>query len=148
MPPVVIENPILNSPFDEPGRHFKFGEEGITSEVVEGRRTSSYFIPIAQPRKKGKQLQFDTEWTSDRLEENRLVNLVRERVGPTEKIAVKVSVCPWPENGGCSSDRYNFLIAAQWIKPTSGTSRSSRTSTMASRRKKPPKLEIAANSPM
>jgi type III restriction enzyme len=81
MPPVVIENPILNSPFDEPTRHFKFGDEGITNEVVEERRTSSYFIPIAQPKKKGKQLQFETEWTSDRLEQNRLVNLIRERVG-------------------------------------------------------------------
>ena len=81
VPPVVIENPILNSPFDEPTRHFQFGDEGITNEVVEKRRTSSYFIPIAQPKKKGKQLQFETEWTKDRLEENRVVNLVRERVG-------------------------------------------------------------------
>ena len=81
MPPVVIDNPILNSPFEEPTRHFKFGDEGITSDIVERRRTSEYFIPIAQPKKKGKQLQFETEWTSDRLEENRLVNLIRERVG-------------------------------------------------------------------
>ena len=81
MPPVVIDNPILNPPFEEPTRHFKFGDEGITSDIVERRRTSEYFIPIAQPKKKGKQLQFETEWTSDRLEENRLVNLIRERVG-------------------------------------------------------------------
>ncbi|MBI2186330.1 MAG: DEAD/DEAH box helicase family protein [Acidobacteria bacterium] len=81
MPPVVIENPILNSPFEEPTRHFRFGDEGITNDIVEKRRTSAYFIPIAQPKKKGKQLQFETEWTSDRLEENRLVNLIRERVG-------------------------------------------------------------------
>ncbi|OFW12609.1 MAG: restriction endonuclease subunit R, partial [Acidobacteria bacterium RIFCSPLOWO2_02_FULL_67_21] len=81
MPPVVIDNPILNSPFDEPARHFKFGGEGITNEIVEKRRTSSYFIPIAQPKKKGKQLQFETEWTSDRLEESRLVNAIRDRVG-------------------------------------------------------------------
>ena len=85
MPPVVIENPILNSAFAEPSRHFRFGEEGITNDVVEKRRTSSYFIPIAQPKKKGKQLQFETEWTSDRLEENRLVNLIRERVGQWRK---------------------------------------------------------------
>ena len=81
MPQVVIDNPILNSPFEEPTRHFQFGDEGITNEIVEKRRTSSYFIPIAQPKKKGKQLQFETEWTKDRLEENRVVNLVRERVG-------------------------------------------------------------------
>jgi type III restriction enzyme len=81
VPQVVIENPILNSPFEDPTRNFKFGDEDITNEVVEKRRTSSYFVPIAQPKKKGKQLQFETEWTSDRLEENRLVNLIRERVG-------------------------------------------------------------------
>ena len=29
MPPVVIEHPILNSPYTEPRRHFKFSEAGI-----------------------------------------------------------------------------------------------------------------------
>ena len=33
--PVVIENPILNSPYREPGRHFKFSDEEITNEIVE-----------------------------------------------------------------------------------------------------------------
>jgi type III restriction enzyme len=77
---VVIENPVLNSPFIEPTRHFRFDDDGITDEVVEGRRVSSYFIPIAQPRKKGKQLKFETEWTKDRIEENKLVNDIRQRV--------------------------------------------------------------------
>jgi len=54
MSQVVINNPILNSPFIEPERHFKFSDEGITSEVVDGRRESGYFIPIASPKKKGK----------------------------------------------------------------------------------------------
>jgi type III restriction enzyme len=72
MKQVVIENPVLNSPFEEPKRHFRFSDEGITNEIVEARRVSSYFIPIAQPKKKGKaaQLAFDTEWTKDRIEEN------------------------------------------------------------------------------
>ena len=77
---VVIENPVLNSPFAEPDRHFRFDDDGITSEIESGRRPSSYFVPIAQPRKKGKQLAFDTEWTRDRIEENRLVNRIRGRV--------------------------------------------------------------------
>ncbi len=82
----VIQNPIINSPFAEPSRHFVFDDEGITNEVAEGRRTSSYFIPIAQPRKKGqKQLEFDTEWTRDRIQENKLVNDVRRRVGMWRK---------------------------------------------------------------
>jgi type III restriction enzyme len=81
MSQVVIENPIINSPFDEPIRHFRFSDEGITNEIVEARRTSSYFVPIAQPKKKGsRQLHFDTEWTQDRIEENKLVNDIRRRV--------------------------------------------------------------------
>ena len=86
MSQVVIENPIINSPFDEPIRHFRFTDEGITDEIVDGRRTSSYFVPIARPKKKGsKQLEFDTEWTQDRIEENNLVNDVRRRVASWRK---------------------------------------------------------------
>ena len=82
---VVIENPILNSPYFEPTRHFKFTDEGITDQIVEGRRISSYFVPIAQPKKKGRQLQFDTEWTQDRIEENKHVNRIRQRVAQWRK---------------------------------------------------------------
>lgn len=77
---VVIENPVLNSPFREPTRHFRFSEDGITDEIVEGRRVSSYFVPVPQPRKKTKQLSFDTEWTQDRLKENEEINRIRQRV--------------------------------------------------------------------
>jgi len=77
---VVIENPIINSPFREPGRHFRFSEEGITNDIVEERRNSSYFVPIAKPKKKGKQLVLSTEWTEDRIEENRFINDVRRAV--------------------------------------------------------------------
>lgn len=62
MKQVVIENPIINSPFKEPTRYFRFSDEGITNDVVKGRRTSSYFVPIAKPKKKGvNQLHFETE---------------------------------------------------------------------------------------
>jgi type III restriction enzyme len=80
MPQVIIDNPVINSPYCVPTRHFVFNDEGITNEIEDGRRPSSYFIPIAQPRKKGKHFSFDTEWTKDRIEENKLVNQIRERV--------------------------------------------------------------------
>jgi len=82
MPDVVIENPILNSPFKEPSKHFKFSDDGITDEVIKSRRISSYFIPIAQPKKRGsgKQLALNTGWTQDRVEENKDINRIRERV--------------------------------------------------------------------
>jgi len=77
---VIIENPVINSPFIEPERHFRFTDEGITNEIVQSRRISSYFVPIPKPKKKGKQLVFETEWTKDRIEENRFINQVREQV--------------------------------------------------------------------
>ena len=58
MKQVVIENPIINSPFEEPNRHHEFdGDGNPTGEVKPGRRISNYFIPIAKPRKKTKQAQ-------------------------------------------------------------------------------------------
>lgn len=81
MKQVVIENPVINSPFEEPARHFRFTEDGITNEIVKDRRPSSYFIPIASPRKKKTgQLSFETQWTQDRIEENKFINQVRGKV--------------------------------------------------------------------
>ena len=88
MSQVVIENPVINPPFDEPTRHFRFTDDGITNEVDDGRRISSYFVPIAQPKKKKGAVQqafADTEWTQDRIEENKLVNDVRRRVAMWRK---------------------------------------------------------------
>jgi type III restriction enzyme len=80
MPDAIIENPILNSPFTEPGQYFKFTDDGITNEIVEKRRSSGYFVPIPQPKKKGKQLELDTQWTQDRFRESEFINRVRDRV--------------------------------------------------------------------
>jgi len=68
MKQVVIENPVINSPFEQPAQHFRFSEDGITDEIIESRRISAYFVPIASPKKKGArtQLSFDMEWTQDR----------------------------------------------------------------------------------
>jgi type III restriction enzyme len=54
MPDTLLENPILNAPYREPNRHFRFGDEGITNEIVDTRRASAYFVPIPPPKKKGK----------------------------------------------------------------------------------------------
>ena len=103
---VVIENPVLNSPFEEPTRHWRFSEAGITNEIEEGRRNSSYFVPIAQPRKKGqKQLVFDTEWTQDRIEENKLVNQIRTRV------------TLWREGGYIGVTPTTRRLLAYWTDP-------------------------------
>ncbi|MFZ1640287.1 MAG: hypothetical protein WAV07_02400 [Candidatus Contendobacter sp.] len=38
MSQVIIDNPVINSPFEEPRRHFRFADNGITDEIVAGRR--------------------------------------------------------------------------------------------------------------
>ena len=83
MKQVIIENPVINSPFSEPQRHFKFDEGGITDQIVERRRQSEYFIPIPKPKRKQTNqtlIDFGAAWTGDRLEENQFINDVRERV--------------------------------------------------------------------
>src|SRR2546422_8713798 len=80
MPDVVIQNPVINSPFREPARHFEFGDRGITGMISEGRRQSSYFVPIPHGRRQAAQLSLEAEWTKDRLRDNELVNRIREKV--------------------------------------------------------------------
>jgi type III restriction enzyme len=77
----IIENPIINSPYREPDRHFQFDDEGITNVVVAGRRESQYFVPVPRPRKRGQQIELDfAEFTADKIRKNDFVNQVRARV--------------------------------------------------------------------
>lgn len=57
MKQVVIENPVINSPFTEPDRHFRFTDGGITNETVKGRRDSR----ITFPRLMGYRYELPTE---------------------------------------------------------------------------------------
>ncbi|MCG2811110.1 MAG: restriction endonuclease subunit R, partial [Candidatus Aminicenantes bacterium] len=103
---VVIENPILNSPYVEPKRHFRFSEEGITNEKVEARRKSAYFIPVPRSKKKaGAQPLFKTEWTEDRIEENKLINNIRERVSL------------WRAKGRPYTTRITSQLIDYWTRP-------------------------------
>lgn len=78
---VVIENPIINSPFNAPNRHFRFTDDGITNEIIDTRRKSAYFIPVPRSKKKSEAgTFFDSEWTEDRIQENDFINKVRARV--------------------------------------------------------------------
>lgn len=86
MKQVVIENPVITSPFEEPARHFRFDDDGITNEIVEGRRPSCYFIPIPPPKKKmtkQEELQFEQEsyYKRSRRRENEFINYLRGQVG-------------------------------------------------------------------
>ena len=103
MPDIIIENPVINSPFDEPKRHFRFTDDGITDEITPARRISEYFVPIPPSRKKGKQAQIAfNEWTNDRREENRFINRVRDRVSM------------WRDGGYAGVTRTTGRLLEQW----------------------------------
>ena len=102
---VTIENPVINSPFEEPKHHFRFAEDGITSEVVPERRTSQYFVPIAPPKKRGTQAAMATEWTLDRVEENHFINRVRH------------AVATWRRGGYLSVTKTTRDLLRYWTNP-------------------------------
>ena len=84
MKQVAIENPILNSPYVEPTRHFKFDDaNSITAEVLTGRRPSSHVVPVAQPRARrgGLQQTLPGDFSQDLNKPNALVNDIRLNVG-------------------------------------------------------------------
>ncbi|MCK5716596.1 MAG: DEAD/DEAH box helicase family protein, partial [Thiomargarita sp.] len=74
----MIENPVINAPFDEPKRHFKFTETGITNKIIKGRRESTYFIPIPQSKSKiQNNLDFQVQ---NKATPNQLINEIRKQV--------------------------------------------------------------------
>lgn len=81
MSKVTIENPVINNPFEEPQRHFKFNARGITEKIAEGRRRSEYFMPFPKPKKQSGQAQLQFELPDrDLREANTFINSVRTQV--------------------------------------------------------------------
>lgn len=80
MSKVTIDNPVINSPFEEPQRHFVFTQRGITEDIEEGRRQSEYFIPMPKPRKQSKDAQMTLLPDPEIREANLFINKVRAQV--------------------------------------------------------------------
>ncbi len=77
------KSPILNSPYFEPIRHFKADERGLTDEVVEGRRPSSFYIPVPRIKSRQKRLDFNTSegaLGNELQKENEFINKVRTKI--------------------------------------------------------------------
>ena len=53
MPNQFFEQPILNSPYAYPGRHWELDEDGQpTNLIVESRRKSAFITPVPKPKKR------------------------------------------------------------------------------------------------
>lgn len=79
----MIENPILNTPYEQPDRYYEIGPQGPTGEIREGRRPSESFIPIAVSKKGkqgGDQTELDFDITGERRERNSLINDLRREI--------------------------------------------------------------------
>jgi len=78
-----MKSPILNSPYFEPTCHFKSDERGLTEEVLEYRRPSSFFIPVPRAKTKEKQLELNLAegaFGSELQKENEFINKMREKI--------------------------------------------------------------------
>jgi type III restriction enzyme len=75
-----IENPVINSPFVEPARHFVMADGQPTGEIAPRRRLSEFFVPVARPRKaSGSQLTIDYGGLT-KQQPNEIVNEIRQSV--------------------------------------------------------------------
>lgn len=77
----VLANPVINSPYLEPSRHFVLDGSGRpTGEIHDSRRLSEFFVPVPKPKKGAKaapaQLAFDL--TDEKVERNDAIDQLRE----------------------------------------------------------------------
>ncbi len=114
MKQVIIDNPILNSPYREPTRHFRFDADNqITSTIDTGRRDSSYFLPIAAPKKKSAPGLYDNieEKKTESGHVNslrKMVKLWRDRGWPDVTAATRALLEHWH-----AEDRFRPLFFCQ-----------------------------------
>ena len=85
----LLANPILNSPYVEPNRHFIVGPTGPTGEIASGRRPSEFFVPVPTSKKRGgkqgkskepEQQELDLNPTGERVERNDEIDQLRAAV--------------------------------------------------------------------
>ena len=112
-----IDNPILNSPYEQPDRYYEIGPQGPTGEIREGRRPSESFIPIAISRKgQPRQEALDFDVTGERREKNTLINDIRRDVAKWRRGAQYPGVTPITRNllqHWADPQRENRVIFAQ-----------------------------------
>ena len=99
-PVLSIDNPILNSPYEQPDRYYEIGPQGPTGKIRDGRRPSESFIPIAMTKKGRRdkdgyeQVEIDFDVTGERRERNSLINDIRREVAKWRRGGEYAGVTP------------------------------------------------------
>lgn len=94
-----FEEPILNSPYEYPSRHWELDDDGQpTHEIINRRREAKYITPIPKPRKRkekndpGEQLSLiqdevqDITTTGQHYDPTPLINELRDQVDNWRKL--------------------------------------------------------------
>jgi type III restriction enzyme len=94
-----IDNPILNSPFAEPARHWVLDDNGVPTGVpADGRRRSEFVVPVPPARHQVRaQAALDLEDEYGQRKANDYINEVRTKVGNWRKLGdagLRSSVTP------------------------------------------------------
>ena len=121
----VLSDPVLNGPYDPPSRHFEIGPKGPTGVVLEGRRPSESYIPIAPIRKgrgRGRAApppvpddQLTLGLTHEQVQTNTLINEPPPGGRAGARAATEVSLRPAASccSTGPTPTRENRVIFAQ-----------------------------------
>lgn len=81
-----VENPVINSPFEEPQQHYQLNDDGQPTGIVStGRRPSMQIVPVASARRRIKQAELDLGDAEVHTKVNQLVNDIREVVSAWRK---------------------------------------------------------------
>jgi type III restriction enzyme len=75
-----IDNPVINSPFVEPAKHFRVVDGLVSGEIEPRRRLSEFFVPVAKPKKASAQLAMQFGGGT-KHQPNEIVNEIRQAVG-------------------------------------------------------------------
>ena len=91
MPSTFAEQPILNSPYAYPGRHWELENSLPTDRIVERRRQSEYIVPVPPARRQSIQIAFplgNTELSDERQQYDPAptINEIRRRVDAWRKL--------------------------------------------------------------
>ena len=108
MPPTFSEQPILNSPYAYPARHWELGDDGIpTDRVAERRREAKHVVPVPPPRRSSQQpaMQLGVAISTDEGQEydpSPIINEIRRHVDAWRQI-------PNPGSWGVSPETARLL---------------------------------------
>lgn len=78
-----MESPILNSPYLKPAQHFASDDRGLTDQVLEGRRSSTLYVPVPRAKTRSsreEQILAEGAYGTEFQRENEFVNKLRGHI--------------------------------------------------------------------